>query len=672
MAALIPRPDYPPYSATGRDEGRDEVDAVLAEMERNIHRTYEQAAKEMKKVADDYFIDFTIDDQKRREKVAKGEMSNEEYQQWRISHMATGRRYYEMASVLASDMTQTNEIASGIVNGYMPDVFAIGYNYSLYQGEMTGGFQTSFTLYDRDTVIRLMRDNPDLLPLEAKVNVPEDEQWNRRQISSAITQSLMQGESIDRVAERLVRSVAGMNERVALRNARTATTSAENGGRYEGYRNLTAAGVEMVVEWCATLDGRTRHEHRLLDGQRQRVDEPFEVDGMKILYAGDPRAPQGLIWNCRCTMLSWVKGFEENLMLKAQTNPDNMSYAEWKFAKQEEYEERKARREENENKPRVNPDNPSYGYAADFAPAQAASNIVQIEAREQDLYTFEFDIAGKDSVNKYLAEMPENEQIAWYRNFRSANIVIDKEEKDIEAYRTKTDTVTLFPSSSANTAFHEVSHSIEDKCIKVTKQTTGRSLRMGQWRDYEGDVFESNRVSYALRAIYDARSEDGYGESTFLKDMAGLYDWAGIPHKDGKTDADGGTILQGIMDAFSKFENEYGKDAGATLGDMIDAITLGEYPMSVFAAGHGKDYWTQNNGADLPWSEAWAEISALHAMGNTRAIEAISQILPERTAAVEEVWRCVYEGKPIEVVTTEETPRRVFRTVLTISSVDFQ
>jgi hypothetical protein len=54
-------------------------------------------------------------------------------------------------------------------------------------------------------------------------------------------------------------------------------------------------------------------------------------------------------------MLAWVKGFESNIFLKAQTHPDNMSYAEWKFAKQEEYERRKKPK-----KPKPNPDNPAY------------------------------------------------------------------------------------------------------------------------------------------------------------------------------------------------------------------------------------------------------------------------------------------------------------------------
>lgn len=375
MAALIPRPNYPPYGADNGDAGREEVDKILKDMERKVHVQYEQAAREMKVKADKYLAEFLKEDERRAKLVKDGKMPFEEYKQWRISHIATGRRWYELAYSLATDMTNTNLIAASIINGYMPEVFAVGYNYSLYQGEMTGGFETSFTLYDRETVMRLIDEEPDLLPIRAKLNVAKDLQWNVEKIASVMTQSILQGETIMEIAERMARTVGGMNENVAIRNARTATTSAENGGRYNGYRRLKAAGVKLTVEWCATLDGRTRHTHRLLDGQRRNVDEPFEVDKQRVLYAGDPNAPQGLIWNCRCTMLCWVKGFEESAELKQQTHPDGMTYNEWKNEKEKDIRKKQYQKKKEEEKKygkkkkrdyKVNPDNPAYGYAVDM------------------------------------------------------------------------------------------------------------------------------------------------------------------------------------------------------------------------------------------------------------------------------------------------------------------
>ena len=82
---------------------------------------------------------------------------------------------------------------------------------------------------------------------------------------------------------------------------------------------------------------RTRHDHRRLHGQRRNVDEPFEVDGIKILYPaqggpGSSDIPQSMIWNCRCTLLAWVKGFEGDTV-KESPKMGDMSFEEWQQAK---------------------------------------------------------------------------------------------------------------------------------------------------------------------------------------------------------------------------------------------------------------------------------------------------------------------------------------------------
>jgi hypothetical protein len=120
------------------------------------------------------------------------------------------------------------------------------------------------------------------------------------------------------------------------------TTSAQNAGRYEAYRRADRLGVDLVIEWQATLDDRTRHDHRLMHGQRTDVDKPFHTpDGFTIYYpadcTGDSDAPQKEIWNCRCTLLSWVKGFEGDTV-KESDKMDGMSFEEWQEAKPESRE----------------------------------------------------------------------------------------------------------------------------------------------------------------------------------------------------------------------------------------------------------------------------------------------------------------------------------------------
>ena len=64
-------------------------------------------------------------------------------------------------------------------------------------------------------------------------------------------------------------------------------------------------GIKVKKKWIATLDSKTRDTHAELDGQEVDEDQPFVVNGMEIMYPGDPNADPSLVYNCRCS-LGWV------------------------------------------------------------------------------------------------------------------------------------------------------------------------------------------------------------------------------------------------------------------------------------------------------------------------------------------------------------------------------
>ena len=192
----------------------------------------------------------------------------------------------------------------------------------------------SWTLYDHSTVERLIREEPEILPLPS-VNVPLDERWNRQHLNIAITQGILQGESIPHIGDRLQR-ILGMDRTAAIRSARTATTAAECAGRIDAFKYAESLGVQLKQRWKATLDGKTRHAHQILDGQMVDVGQPFHVDGIEIRQPGDPRAPGYLIYNCRCTIES-VDKYHDPKAPRVAENPltgkpeivQGMTYTEW-------------------------------------------------------------------------------------------------------------------------------------------------------------------------------------------------------------------------------------------------------------------------------------------------------------------------------------------------------
>ena len=70
------------------------------------------------------------------------------------------------------------------------------------------------------------------------------------------------------------------------------TSVAACAGRQNTYQRAKGMGIQLKKQWLATLDGKTRHEHRMLDGQTVEVEESFRVDGYKLKYPGDPSAPR--------------------------------------------------------------------------------------------------------------------------------------------------------------------------------------------------------------------------------------------------------------------------------------------------------------------------------------------------------------------------------------------
>jgi SPP1 gp7 family putative phage head morphogenesis protein len=239
-----------------------------------------------------------------------------------------------MSNVLAKDFTHSNEIASSIINGHMPEVYAMGHNWGAYECEIVHGLsaQISFTLYDRRTVERLIRNSSISLlpeyPAEKLVDVPKSMIWNKQQINSAITQGILQGDRIDTIADRL-QSVSNMNRDSAIRNARTMTTSAENGGRISSYMQAQEMGIELEKEWVATLDGRTRESHRYLDGETIPVSKTFS-NGCR--YPADPRGDPAEVYNCRCTLCSVMPKYKV-ISNKQNLTIEGMTYDQWKKEK---------------------------------------------------------------------------------------------------------------------------------------------------------------------------------------------------------------------------------------------------------------------------------------------------------------------------------------------------
>jgi hypothetical protein len=316
------------------DYAHEQTDRIIEEMSKKLRREYDQAAKEIEDRLNDYLERFKLKDSKWQEWVSSGKKTESEYRKWRESQIMVGKRWASMKDQLATDAVNSNQIAQKIINNDIKDVYALGMNYSTYQIEKQLGINTSFTVYSHDTVERIMKKDPDLLPPPGKkvsqqIREGKAKRWNRQIIQRSMTQSILQGDSIPRMAQRLAQNVGDSNFKDAMRNARTMATGAENAGRIDAHDRARDMGIEVADAWVATFDARTRKSHRHLNGEIRGEDGYFS-NGCR--FPADPEGDPAEVYNCRCTIIGQIKGFERDLLsFDVRNDPDvgKMTYDDW-------------------------------------------------------------------------------------------------------------------------------------------------------------------------------------------------------------------------------------------------------------------------------------------------------------------------------------------------------
>lgn len=325
---------YNPQMLT--DEGYAETEEILYDITAEIESVYGQAYEELFEKAKKHLKWFVVADLAKRKLFDEGSISKEDYNDWRRTQLMTGKHNFGMVANMADVLTNKNMVAASIINGYMPEVYGINGNWTTYQIEEHFGINTMFELVDEQTVERLLQNKPDLLP-KARIDIPKDLRWNKEHLNSAILQGILQGETVDGIAARLA-SVSDMNQRSALRNAATMTTSAQNGGRMDSYVRAQEMGVKgLKVRWLATLDGHTRYSHRQVDGDVVEVGKKFK-NGLK--FPGDPEGKPEEVYNCRCCTIAAFDDSEfdkdkgrDNHIWEENSKVRNMSYDQWKESK---------------------------------------------------------------------------------------------------------------------------------------------------------------------------------------------------------------------------------------------------------------------------------------------------------------------------------------------------
>lgn len=343
------------------DEGHELTEDILTELEKKIKQVYGKAAKEMQGTVSAFFEQFKTEDAENREKIGKKingrTYTKAEYERWRLAEISKGRRLESLRQKLALRLTEARAVAIAYINDITPTIYSLNRNFSTYQifkalrGNILTlndgtGIALDFTLWNEQTVRRLILSDPDLMPNYPKRIAEErgfDLEETKKKINAEITSGILQGKSIPQMQDSLCKTIFGKDMVGAIRAARTAATSAQNGGRLDQFYQAEKLGIELEKQWVATLDARTRDSHRDLDLVHIPTHEKFSNG---LMRPGDPDGAPAEVYNCRCSMVAYIPKYQFGTAKRFARNPytgkgyviDEMSYREWEKMMQEEEE----------------------------------------------------------------------------------------------------------------------------------------------------------------------------------------------------------------------------------------------------------------------------------------------------------------------------------------------
>lgn len=292
----------------------DKMDSYMEQIEDKLSALYADAAKEMQGKLSDFMEGFEKQDANMQAQVEAGKVTQEEYSQWRNRHIVQSDKYKSTIDSLSTMAVNADVAAMAMVNGAMPMVVAQSYNFTQALGfeaaQKAGITQGTFQIYNERSVQKLIKDNPNLLK---DVDMDADKKWNTEKMNREITHGIIQGEPMEKIADRLQR-VTDMDRNAAVRNARTMMTGAENMGRAEAADDLKKQGIPMDEVWSATYDNRTRESHLELDGTVRDENGLFGVGiiNKPLRYPADPEGDPEEIYNCRCRLSLQIVGIDHS------------------------------------------------------------------------------------------------------------------------------------------------------------------------------------------------------------------------------------------------------------------------------------------------------------------------------------------------------------------------
>ena len=315
------------------DKGHKFTDKEIERLENILKRHYGKTNKKVTDMMSEHLKQYEDRIAEYQERVDSGAMTEQQYEDAVLMLITTGNDWEQMQESIVNEYVEADVSAMQIVSASMITIYL--YNHLYKSGRMNSRSKAHFPFEFEMPKVFSDKDNPfaiitDLLNGRAfrrmlpppNPDKMKDRLWHRVKLNSIVRQGIRKGKSINKIAEDLER-LTGMDINAAFRAARTACTNAENSAKLDAmiaFRDKY--GIDVKKMWYATLDGRTRTQHREIHGEIRELEEKFSNG---LLFPADPNGAPSEVYNCRCTMLEQIEGID----LSIADAPSGKSRENW-------------------------------------------------------------------------------------------------------------------------------------------------------------------------------------------------------------------------------------------------------------------------------------------------------------------------------------------------------
>lgn len=228
------------------------------------------------------------------------------------------KQYQEQLQKQVSGILDTMKVKQfTTVSDYLDECYTDGFIGSMF--DMHGQGVPIISPINQESMVRAVQ-------LESKISqglytrLGVDVDLLKKRITAQVSRGISTGMSFADVAKQLKGEVnIGFNK--AVRIARTEGHRIQCTAAMDVMKTAKDKGADVVKQWDAALDDRTRESHAMVDGEIREVDKPFS-NGLD--FPGDPGGGAAEVVNCRCALLQrarWALDEDE-----LQTLQDRAAY----------------------------------------------------------------------------------------------------------------------------------------------------------------------------------------------------------------------------------------------------------------------------------------------------------------------------------------------------------